>query len=94
MNTKNLLKGIILTIVSLAGGFFALSVPFRIFSTLSGDGVRILFVTEIVVYFAVGMIFLVVKDNKEQKKRKQKQQQLARQEKIDRVRDEWYNIAA
>ena len=93
MNTKNLLKGIILTIVSLAGGFFALSVPFRIFSTLSGDEVRILFVTEIAVYFAVGMIFLVVKDNKEQKKRKQKQQ-LARQEKINRVRDEWYNIAA
>lgn len=94
MNTKNLLKGIILTIVSLAGGFIALSVPFRIFSTLSSDGVRIMFIVEIAVYFALGMIFLVIKDNKEQKKRKQKQQHLARQEKINRVVDEWYNIAA
>lgn len=94
MKTKNILKGISLSIGSLIAGFVALALPFRIFDFLSADGVRMLFVAELTVYFVVGMVFLAIKDKNDQKKKKQRQQHYERQQKINRVIDEWYNIAA
>lgn len=94
MNRKEILKSILLTLASLAGGFAAISLPICIFGSMSTEQVRILFVTELAVYFTVGMVFLLIKDGREQKRKKQRAQHKQRQEKINRVIDEWYNLAA
>lgn len=94
MNTKRIIKGIMLTLVSMAGGFLALAVPFRIFDSLSRQGVQALFIAEIIIYFLTAMIFLCIKDKQKKKRAKRQQYYLKRKEKVEKMQEEWLNIAA
>lgn len=94
MNIKNIIQGLSLTIISLAAGFVAVGLPFKLFSNLSGEGLKLFFLIEMTVYVILGGIFLVLLDRKKRRQIKEKQRLIERQKKIDDVIENWYNIAA
>lgn len=94
MNIKNFGKAVMLSISAIIVGFIAIAVPFRIFDTLSSDGIRILFFVEMTIYIALGMIFLVIQERKNQERVRQAKRHEQRELKIKEVVDNWYNIAA
>lgn len=94
MKTKEILKGIIISIITLAVGYAAMAIPFNLFLSVSKDGQRIFFLIELSVYFVVGCIFLLIQDKKEKQAEKEKERHRIREEKIKDVQENWYNIAA
>lgn len=94
MNKKDLLKGIIISIVTLIAGYGAMAIPFNIFLTVSKDGQRIFFLVELCIYLVIGSIFLLIQDKKEKQAKKQKARHEERAQKIKDVQQNWYDIAA
>jgi uncharacterized membrane protein len=94
MKTNKLIKAILLSISSLIIGFIAMALPFHIFDTLSSSAMEILFITELIIYLAIGLTFLAIKDIKAQKRAKEKARHTKREREIEQVIDEWINIAA
>lgn len=91
---KKFLKGLILSVSALTVGFFAISLPFHLFDELSGGAMSVVFIAELVIYLAIGLVFLVIKDKTQQKKIKTAQRHIKRQEKIKECQENWINIAA
>lgn len=94
MNKKDLLKGIIISIVTLIAGYGAMAIPFNLFLTVSKDGQRIFFLAELCIYLVIGSIFLIIQDKKEKQAKKQKARHEERAQKIKDVQQNWYDIAA
>ncbi len=94
MNKKDLLKGIIISIVTLIAGYGAMAIPFNLFLTFSKDGQRIFFLIELCVYLTIGSIFLLIQDKKEKQAKKQEARHKERAQKIKDVQQNWYDIAA
>lgn len=94
MNKKDLLKGIIISIVTLIAGYGAMAIPFNLFLTVSKDGQRIFFLAELCIYLVIGSIFLLIQDKKEKQAKKQKARHEERAQKIKDVQQNWYDIAA
>ena len=94
MNKKDLLKGIIISVITLIAGYGAMAIPFNIFLTVSKDGQRIFFLAELCIYLVIGSIFLLIQDKKEKQAKKQKARHEERAQKIKNVQQNWYDIAA
>lgn len=96
MNTKakNILKGIIISIAALTGGYFALAIPFELFTNFSSKGLGIFFLIELFVYLIIGGAYLIAKDKQEQRERKQKVRHERRVAQIKEVQENFYNLAA
>lgn len=94
MNKKDLLKGIIISVITLIAGYGAMAIPFNIFITVSKDGQRIFFLAELCIYLVIGSIFLLIQDKKEKQAKKQKARHEERAQKIKDVQQNWYDIAA
>lgn len=90
----NFVKGLLLSVLSLAAGFVAITLPFKLFSHLTGDALHLLFFIEIAIYLIVGSIFLIIAERKKQQKMKSKQRHIERSKKIKKVQEEWINLAA
>ncbi|MGN0527941.1 MAG: hypothetical protein ACI4IE_02320 [Eubacterium sp.] len=95
-NISKFIKGLLLSVSALIVGFCAISFPFHLFDTLTSREMRIIFISEIVIYFVTAMIFLLIRESKQEKRQKKQQkreslekQQINFQEIIDS-----YNIAA
>lgn len=87
-------KGLFLSIVSLAAGFAAITLPFGLFKDLTSEALHIMFFAELTVYLVISLIFLVIIDRKKEQKKKAEKRHTERCEKIKRVQKEWYDIAA
>lgn len=94
MNKKHLLKGIIISIVTLVVGYGAMAIPFNLFLTVSKDGQRIFFLIELCIYLTIGSVFFLIQDKNEKQAKKQKARHKKRAEKIKNVQQNWYDIAA
>ncbi len=94
MNKKDLLKGIIISVITLIAGYGAMAIPFNIFLTVSKDGQRIFFLAELCIYLVICSIFLLIQDKKEKQAKKQKARHEERAQKIKDVQQNWYDIAA
>ena len=92
MKRNNILKSILLSVASLAVGFLAISFPFNLFGTLTKDAMHLVFISEIVIYFGLAMILLVVSEKNKQKRNEQRHEERCR--KIEQVKREWIDIAA
>ena len=46
MNKKDILKGVLISIITLVAGYVAMIVPFKLFLSVSKDGQRIFFIIE------------------------------------------------
>ena len=88
------LKAIIYSVLTLAGGFAAIAVPFNLISTFKSEGLHIVFITELAIYFALGIIFLIAKEKKELKAKREKERRLERRAKFIKAQEEYYNLAA
>ncbi|MBQ7203469.1 MAG: hypothetical protein IJS03_05595 [Eubacterium sp.] len=91
---KKVLKGLLLSLLALGVGYVAISLPFNLFNTLSDAAMEVIFIGELVIYSAVGGIFLLVNENQKTQKRKAEQRHIERKEKIARVQTDWYDLAA
>ena len=94
MKGINILKSAALSIASLTVGFIAISFPFRLFDTLTGDAMHIIFISEILIYSLIGALFLVVKEKKKQEEIKNEKRHELRRKKIEQVKRDWIDIAA
>ena len=94
MKRNNILKSILLSVASLAVGFLAISFPFNLFGTLTKDAMHLVFISEIVIYFGLAMIAIVVAEKKKQQRVKNEQRHEERCRKIEQVKREWIDIAA
>ena len=88
------IKYLLLSLAALIIGFFAIALPFNLFSTLSANAMHIIFISEIIIYFSISMIFLAVADKKKQERIKIAKRHEERKEKIERVKRDWIDIAA
>ncbi len=76
---KSVIKGILISVISLGVGFFAISLPFQLF-TLSEQMMQIVFIGELIIYSVIGGAFLVANESNKAKKVHKQQQKVVRQE--------------
>ena len=72
---KKILKLIAISIAVLVAGFGAMVLPFRLFDELSGIQMRILFIAETIVYFAIISAFFLIKESRGEKREKRQKMQ-------------------
>lgn len=92
---KSVIKGILISVISLGVGFFAISLPFQIF-TLSQQMMHIVFIGELVIYSIMGGVFLAANEKSKAKKAQKLQQKVVRQERrIEQLKAlEQFNMVA
>lgn len=93
-NAKRILKGLILSLSALTVAFLAIALPFRLFGTIEGAQLRAIFLSEIAIYFVLGMIFIVLKERKKAEKEKAEIKRIKRRERFQQAQEEYYNLAA
>ena len=91
---KNFVKGLVISVLSLAVGYAAISLPFRLFDTLERSMMQKVFIGDLIIYLTIGMIFLVVQQKKKEQQAKCEERHYARREKIAKVQSDWYDLAA
>lgn len=67
---KENIKNLLLFIATTAVGFFAMAVPFKLFTELTQTQMRIMLIAEIAVSVAIFCVVFLRKEAKEQRKRK------------------------
>lgn len=67
---KKILNTLIISAAAIFVGYWAISLPFHLFDTLTGMQMRILFICEILIYFFVFSAFFIIKEAKAEKKEK------------------------
>lgn len=91
---NTILKSIALSLSALTVGFFAISLPFNLFDSLSNEAMHIIFIAEIIIYSFIGAIFLIVKDRKKQEEIKNEKRREIRNKKVEQVKRDWIDLAA
>lgn len=94
MNIQNALKGLALSIISLAVGFAALAAPFKLYLAFSGEKLWAFFAFEIAAYTLLACGFIYCREKQAAKKKKREQRFYERKEKIQKVKTDWIDIAA
>lgn len=94
MNIKNALKGLALSIISLAVGFAALAIPFKLYMAFSGGTLWAFFAFEIAAYALLACGFICIRERQKAKKKKREQRFYERKQKIRQVKSDWIDIAA
>lgn len=94
MKIKDIIKGVIISVLAIVIGYFAVGLPLNLFNLLSKDGQRIFFIVELCLYLFIGGVFLVIQDRKEQQLKKEKIRHEKRKEKIKTVQENWYDLVA
>lgn len=72
---KKIINAITISIAALLTGFGAMVLPFRLFDELTGIQMRILFIAEIIVYFAIISAFFLIRESNQEKKEKRQEMQ-------------------
>lgn len=98
---KNTIKTILLSAVTLAAGFIAMSVPFRLFDNLSQMQMRILLIAEVIIYFIIFSVVFLKKEANAQRKAKEKELKekhnkrvLKRKQKLSGITVQNFDLAA
>lgn len=69
---KKVISTIIISAAAILVGYGAMALPFHLFTNLTGMQMRILFVAEIIIYFAIFSAFFLIKESKSEKKKKER----------------------
>lgn len=94
MKIKDIIKGVIISVLAIVIGYFAVGLPLNLFNLLSKDGQQIFFIVELCLYLFIGGVFLVIQDKKEQQLKKEQIRHEKRKEKIKTVQENWYDLVA
>ena len=81
---KKFLNNAIISITGIIVGYFAISLPFHLFDQLTGIQMRIIFVAEIIIYFAIFSAFFLIKEKKENCRKKEQEYQKRHNERINK----------
>lgn len=92
--TKAIIKGILMSVITIGVGFIALALPFRIFTSLPQEAMHVLFITELTIYVVTGMTFLFIKGKNEKEKERNEERRRARRAKFEQAQKEYYDLAA
>ncbi|MDE6752119.1 MAG: hypothetical protein K2J59_05045 [Eubacterium sp.] len=68
---KKFLSNAIISIAAIAVGYGAISLPFHLFDNLTGIQMRIIFIAEILIYFAIFSAFFLIREHKENCRKKE-----------------------
>lgn len=67
---KNLFSKVLISVTALIVGYGAMVLPFRLFDNLTGMQMRILFFSEMIVYFAIVSAFFLIREAKAEKEKR------------------------
>ena len=70
---KKFLSNAIISIAAIIVGYGAMVLPFHIFSNLTGIQMRMIFIAEILIYFAIFSAFFLIKEYKENCRKKEQE---------------------
>ncbi|MDE6110676.1 MAG: hypothetical protein K2F65_02035, partial [Eubacterium sp.] len=79
---KKFLNYAIISIAAIIVGYGAMVLPFHLFSNLTGIQMRIIFVAEILIYFAIFSAFFLIKEYKENCRKREQEFQKKHNERI------------
>ena len=85
---KKFFNNAMISIAGIIVGYFAISLPFHLFDQLTGIQMRMIFVAEIIIYFAIFSTFFLVKEHKENCRKKESDLQKRRNERIGKRNQE------
>ncbi|MDE5670512.1 MAG: hypothetical protein K2I14_03490 [Eubacterium sp.] len=98
---KKFFSNAIISIAAIIVGYGAMTLPFHLFSNLTGIQMRIIFIAEILIYFAVFSAFFLIKENKENRRKKEQSFQKRHNERMSKrnkavkgIRINNYDLAA
>ena len=94
MNIKKIFKGLVISFLSLGIGYIAIGVPFNLFTSLSPENVRLIFIVELAIYLVIGAVCIIFLDRKEAKAKKEKARKIQRLEKRKEAQEEYYSLVA
>lgn len=67
---KKVISTLIISAAAIIVGYGALALPFHLFTNLTGMQMRILFVAEIITYFAIFSAFFLIKESRCEKRKR------------------------
>ncbi|MDE6385050.1 MAG: hypothetical protein K2L36_02760 [Eubacterium sp.] len=70
---KKVISTLIISAAAIIVGYGALALPFHLFTNLTGMQMRILFVAEIIIYFAIFSAFFLIRESRCEKKKKERE---------------------
>ncbi len=91
---KKVMKAVILSVLSLAAGYVAIAVPFNLFRVLGTEQMHWIFFGEVLIYSAIGCVFIALHQKQLTEKQRSKARHEERSRKIREVQSTWYDIAA
>ena len=81
---KKFFNNAMISIAGIIVGYFAISLPFHLFDQLTGIQMRMIFVAEIIIYFAIFSAFFLIKEQKQNYRKKEQEYQKRRNERISK----------
>lgn len=91
---KKVLKNIALSLITIVVGFYSVAIPFNLFDQLSDHAMRVFFWSEVLIFFVIAMITLVIMDVKKAKKTKAKLRYERHLKQVKEVEESWLKFAA
>ncbi len=81
---KKFLSNTIISAAAILVGYGAMVLPFRLFSNLTGIQMRIIFIAEILIYFAIFSAFFLIREHKESSRKKEQEWQQRHNERVNK----------
>ena len=91
---NKVVKGLLISAVSLPVCFFALALPFRLLGNMSDHAMEVLFMTELLVYLGAGLLFLTFQEKRNKEKEKAEKRHCKRRAQIMQFQRDWMDLAA
>lgn len=79
---KKFLSNIIISAAAILVGYGAMVLPFHLFSNLTGMQMRMIFIAEVLIYFAIFSAFFLIREHKESRRKKEQELQQRHNERI------------
>ena len=89
---KNLFSKVLISVTALIVGYGAMVLPFKLFENLTGMQMRILFIAEIIVYFAIASAFFLIKEAKAEKEKRRLELQERHDRRVEKRKSELSGI--
>ena len=89
---KKVISTLIISAAAILVGYGAMALPFHLFTNLTGMQMRILFVAEIIIYFAIFSAFFLIKESKIEKRKKERALQERHNRRVSKRQNELKGI--
>lgn len=93
---KQIIKQVVVSLLTLIVGFISMTIPFNLLNTLPSNIMQIIFISEIILYAILFSLFFIIKEKHEKEKIKKQKIKLNKQKRrIQLLKElEQFNTAA